>query len=130
MTIAQLSHNQSGLSDGISDNVLGSSIQNMERDVYKRQNLALEALRACIDCGVVFEVNTGAMARKMRLSPYPADFLLEELCRLGGKVTLSADCHRKDLIISHLYASLSAVKNAGVKTVSFWENGKFIEKEI
>ena len=32
MTIAQLSHNQSGLSDGISDNVLGSSIQNMESE--------------------------------------------------------------------------------------------------
>ena len=32
VTIAQLSHNQSGLSDGISDNVLGSSIQNMESE--------------------------------------------------------------------------------------------------
>ena len=101
-----------------------------DEDSREYTNLALEALRACIDCGVVFEVNTGAMARKTRPSPYPADFLLEELFRLGGKVTLSADCHRKDLIVSHLDAALSAVKNAGFKTVSVWENGKFIEKEI
>ncbi len=91
---------------------------------------ALEALRACIDCGVIFEVNTGAMARQKRAAPYPAGFLLKELNRLGGRVTLSADCHRKDLLVSHLDAALSAIQSAGFKTILVWENGKFTEKEI
>ncbi len=43
------------------------------------------------DC--IFEVNTGAMARGLRTSPYPSEELLFQLKCVGGKVMLSSDCH-------------------------------------
>lgn len=42
----------------------------------------------------VVEVNTGAMARGLRASPYPADFLLKAVREAGGSVILSSDAHR------------------------------------
>ncbi len=45
-----------------------------------------------------FEVNTGAIARGYRKTPYPSEFLLRELKRLGFGVVISSDCHdRKKL---------------------------------
>lgn len=40
-----------------------------------------------------FEVNTGAMQRGYRTSPYPDLFLLKELKRLGFGAIVSTDCH-------------------------------------
>jgi len=43
-----------------------------------------------------FEVNTGAIARGYRTTPYPAPFLLKELKRLGFKAVISSDCHKRE----------------------------------
>lgn len=51
---------------------------------------ALEALAGKIP---LFEVNTGAIARGYRKTPYPAPFLLREMKRLGYGAVVSSDCH-------------------------------------
>jgi len=91
---------------------------------------ALDALKACNECGVIFEVNTGAIMRKKRELPYPSPYLLEKLREMGGKVTLSADCHDARFITGGFDIGLKVIRNAGFKTVFVWENGKFEEKEI
>lgn len=59
---------------------------------YKKA--ALRALaKITKDRRPVFEINTGAMARGYRSSPYPSQFILEEINRLGCPVILSSDCH-------------------------------------
>lgn len=40
-----------------------------------------------------FEVNTGAISRGYRTSPYPTKKLLTELKKLGLKAVISSDCH-------------------------------------
>ncbi|MDD5922710.1 MAG: histidinol-phosphatase [Eubacteriales bacterium] len=46
----------------------------------------------------IFEINTGGMAKGYRSTPYPADFILDEIARLGLPVILQSDCHdRKKL---------------------------------
>lgn len=57
---------------------------------------ALKALAKAARNKPVFEINTGAMARGFRTSPYPAAFLLAEIRRLGCPVILSSDCHDKE----------------------------------
>ena len=79
---------------------------------------------------MIFEVNTGAMARGKRKVPYPSMCLLQKLRELGGKVTLSSDCHSSDKLTAFLDVGLDAVRAAGFKTIWVWENGKFVEKEI
>ena len=43
----------------------------------------------------IFEVNTGAIARGYRTTPYPAPFLLKEWKAIGGEIVISSDCHDK-----------------------------------
>ncbi len=63
---------------------------------YRR--CALDAVHSIAESCRRFEVNTGAMARRLRTSPYPADFILRELLELGCTVTLSSDAHRAENI--------------------------------
>ncbi|MBR2406181.1 MAG: histidinol-phosphatase [Clostridia bacterium] len=56
-------------------------------------DVAREALQALQGKIPFFEVNTGAMARGYRTSPYPSLELLRECKRLGFGAIISSDCH-------------------------------------
>ncbi len=38
-------------------------------------------------------INTGAMSRRYRTSPYPSAELLRHLNQIGGKICISSDAH-------------------------------------
>jgi len=60
---------------------------------------ALSALESLLRAPVIFEINTGAIARGYRKRPYPEDFLLRELEARGARLILSSDCHdKRDLL--------------------------------
>ncbi len=46
-----------------------------------------------IEEGIVFEINTGAIARGRRTTPYPSFDMIEYIRERGGKFTLSSDAH-------------------------------------
>lgn len=50
------------------------------------------------ELGCVFEVNTGAITRGMRSSPYPSEHLLYVLKKQGAKLILSSDSHCIDTL--------------------------------
>lgn len=58
-----------------------------------------EALDRLMEAPVLFEVNTGAMARGYRTTPYPGPVLRREIARRGGTFIRSSDCHRKDQLL-------------------------------
>ena len=63
------------------------------------QAAAGEALERLRGKPVLFEVNTGAMARGYRTAPYPAPAIREKILAMGGRMILSSDCHdKKDLL--------------------------------
>ena len=57
------------------------------------RSLAIEALHAVKEKCDVFEMNTGAISRGYRKTPYPAPFLLREMNQIGARLTLTSDCH-------------------------------------
>ena len=57
-----------------------------------------EAADALLKTGKPFEINTGAMFRGYRTSPYPAKEIREYIRAHGGKLILSSDSHSKDTI--------------------------------
>ena len=63
------------------------------------QAAALDALHSADPAATVLEINTGAMARGYRQMPYPAQFLLKEWKRMGGKIILTADAHSADGVL-------------------------------
>ena len=54
---------------------------------------AIGAMDALVSAGKLFEINTGAIARGYRTTPYPSRSLLTELERMGGRITISSDSH-------------------------------------
>ena len=58
------------------------------------------AAKKCIDAllplGIPFEINTGAISRGYRKSPYPAPHLREYIRERGGTFTINGDTHHKD----------------------------------
>jgi len=51
------------------------------------------ALDTLLESNIPFEINTGAISRRYRKSPYPAEPILERIAQKGGKVLLSGDSH-------------------------------------
>jgi histidinol-phosphatase (PHP family) len=60
---------------------------------------ALSALHAADPKETLLEINTGAVARGYRTTPYPAPFLLREWKRMGGRVILTSDAHSADAVV-------------------------------
>ncbi|MBQ7037183.1 MAG: histidinol-phosphatase HisJ family protein [Clostridia bacterium] len=57
-----------------------------------------KAMDALLPLKIPFEVNTGAIARGCRTSPYPALPVLNYIKENGGKVIFSGDTHHKDCL--------------------------------
>lgn len=59
---------------------------------------AIQAAEALVGKVKYFEVNTGAVARGYRTTPYPAPFMIKEMKRLGFGAIISADCHDRNFL--------------------------------
>ena len=64
-----------------------------DEDSAEYRRAALEAAEALAGRIPFFEVNTGAISRGYRTTPYPSAFILKELRRLGFGAVISSDCH-------------------------------------
>lgn len=60
---------------------------------------AREALHSLARRDLIFEINTGAMARGCRTCPYPDPALLQELRALGGRILITSDCHQAEHLL-------------------------------
>lgn len=78
---------------------------------------------------IFFEVNTGAMYRKGKKLPYPAPFILEHICKKGGKITLTSDSHCCESIDFAFDASVEICKSCGFDRIYYItsEGWKWVE---
>ena len=101
-------------------------VQEVVQDVYmvitlksKRGGImnlieAIDELTKSVD---VFEVNTGAIARGYRKTPYPQDFILKELKKRGCGIIITSDCHDNRFLDYKFDEALHLVKACGFKEV-------------
>ena len=66
---------------------------------------------------LLFEINTGAMARGYRTSPYPDSFLLRCLADRNARVILNSDAHIADAIDAGFAEAAKMAYGAGLKTL-------------
>lgn len=94
------------------------------------QRIALDALEKVVKVCPVLEINTGAISRKWREIPYPADFILRALREMGGKIILGADTHAADTIDCAFPLAVEIAKKNGFDTLlTLWPDG-FREEKI
>ena len=99
-------------------------------DLVRRQNLlaelfctpayrkaALAALESIDSFTGVLEVNTGGMAKGVMDEPYPTRELLGAWLEMGGKVTITSDCHDARRLDFGFDRMLEMLKRIGYKRV-------------
>lgn len=86
-----------------------------ESPVYRRA--AARAMEALVEADKIFEVNTGAISRGYRTSPYPSRALLEQLRRMDGRVTLGSDAHSARDVACAFDAALRLVRDCGFRQI-------------
>lgn len=74
----------------------------------------------------VFEINTGAMARGVRTSPYPAPDLLREIYARGCPIMITSDCHDRKMLDFGYEAAAAAARGAGYKEQLRFQGGSFV----
>lgn len=92
-------------------------------DVYRKAQT--DSLDRILPLGIPFEVNTGAMGKKIRTDPYPDDFVLRYIYENGGEVLLSSDAHSADKITYGFDVALDRIRRAGFDEIAvFTASGK------
>ena len=89
-----------------------------DEEAVRYRQAALEALHRADPEKTLLEINTGAISRGYRKTPYPAPFLLKEWRAMGGRVILTADAHHADHVIYGYDLAAEAARTAGFTTAA------------
>ena len=102
----------------------------MPEEDPRYRELAAIALEEVVKVCPYIEVNTGAIARKCRTTPYPARFLLEKMLALGAKPVLGSDSHQKENLIFWFDEAIALLKEVGFTHVARFEGDGFTDVPI
>ena len=78
----------------------------------------------------LFEVNTGAIFRGYRTSPYPQMEFLREFCKCGFGAVLSSDCHDKNFLDGYFEEARLLLREAGFTTRWILTDNGFKEVQL
>ncbi len=92
--------------------------------------IAEKYLKIALKSESFFEVNTGAMSRKYRTSPYPAENLLKIIKDNDGKIIITSDAHSKDTLDFAFKETEKYLKEIGFKFTYVLHNNTFVKQEI
>ncbi len=88
------------------------------------KELALKYLDKIIESGKIIEINTGAMSRRWRTTPYPDFFLLERMHEKGARVIVNSDSHSTETLSYGYNVAYKLLKEAGyTKETILTKNG-------
>lgn len=95
------------------NNEAGKFIDTSAKEYLDAGLEAIHALRGKIP---FFEINTGAISRGYRTSPYPQMEFLKEFNRCGFGVVITSDCHDKNYLDCFYSESKQMLAEAGFKS--------------
>lgn len=93
----------------------------------KYNQIAEKYLRVALKSDCIFEVNTGAISRGYRTTPYPDINLLHILKSENGKLILSSDSHSSDTLDFAFKETREFLKDIGFQYVYTLYNNQFIK---
>ena len=109
------------------NNARGGFFDESSREYLSYGCEAIRALRGKIP---LFEVNTGAIARGYRMSPYPAPAFLAEFKRCGFGAVISSDCHDKQYLDYNFEDARELLRSVGFRSRWVLTDGGFEEVEV
>lgn len=86
-------------------------------DERRYRHAALEAVDALMAGEPLFEINTGAISRGCRVTPYPAPFILRHIRQRGGRILLSSDAHSTAHLLYGFDGAAQLARSCGFDSV-------------
>ena len=77
-----------------------------------------EALLTLLNTPALFEVNTGAISRGYRTTPYPEDSILSVIAKSGKPVVINSDSHSKETVLFGIKEQQQRLDSLGIKYVT------------
>lgn len=81
---------------------------------YRYRRPALDALDALLAKDVRFEINTGAISRGYRRTPYPSAWVLRRIAEKKGRIVLNSDVHSKEHLLCFFPEAVQYARSCGV----------------
>ena len=78
----------------------------------------------------ILEVNTGAISRGYRKTPYPARNLLQYMKEKNVRITLTSDCHNAEYLDCCYPETLDMIKACGFRSMAVLTENGFIDMDI
>lgn len=95
-------------------------VHTIDEDSLRYLRRALEVMEYLVRQGVAFEVNTGAIARGYRTTPYPGSILLRRLKKFGGEIILNSDCHYAPQLCYGFEQAVELAQEVGFSHTNLW----------
>ncbi len=92
--------------------------------------LAAHYITQAAKSGSIFEVNTGAISRGLRTTPYPSAELLHVLKKLDAPLILSADSHHKDTLDFAFDEAKHCLREIGFTKLFTLQRGTFVPYDL
>lgn len=99
-------------------------------DDPKYLDVAEETIDYIISLDKIFEVNTGAIARGLRKTPYPHKTLLKYIAQKQGKICLNSDCHNRQYLDYYFNEALELIEEVGFKHLYVLTKDGFVPMSI
>ena len=100
----------------------------LENQAYTK--IAEEYIQYAAKSGCFFEVNTGAISRGLRTTPYPYQNLLYILKKNGNGIVLSSDSHDISTLAYGFNNAKLLLKDIGFTYTYILHKGKFIKENL
>jgi histidinol-phosphatase (PHP family) len=106
----------------------GGVLFNEEDKRYR--DAAFDCLDTLIKKDPVFEINTGAISRGYRTSPYPSMPILKRMAELGARMTITTDCHNAEFLLCYYDEAIDYAAECGLSELWYPKNGQFVPYKI
>lgn len=93
----------------------------------KYREIAMKYLKEAVNVGSVFEMNTGAISRGYRKTPYPSLELLYELKKSDSKIMINSDSHHRGTIAESFELCEDILKDTGFQFIYTIKKGEFVK---
>ena len=90
------------------------------------RDAAFSAMETLNRAGKIFEINSGAISRGWRTTPYPAPELLRHLRQIGGRICVSSDAHSADGIVCAFDRCEALAKACGFSELWIFDGAGFV----
>ncbi len=89
-----------------------------------------KAVEILAKAGKIFEMNTGAIARGYRKTPYPSPQILDQIKKADGKLMINTDCHNREFLDLGMKQCLDLAKKAGFTQLYTFDGENFVPRPI